>query len=534
VAGIYDPIPTREVAERLRGAAQDRLDEFDDDAVYAYLADAVYQERSRLERSRGRWMDEDKIAHQAIERAAVATRRARRDQERAILELVDGYAHEIHNRFSHRTHRFATKVLPGALTRLLTAAQPMDLLGGSFDPASRMSVQGDVPLLKELAKTHTLVLAPTHVSNLDSPMIGYAGFAAGLPPFIYGAGLNLFTNPAMSFFMSRLGAYTVDRRKKHGLYKHTLKDYSVDSIGRRCHSLFFPGGTRSRSGRIEGRLKKGLLGTAIQAWQQGLAAGRPHPEVLVVPCTLSFSLVLEAETLIEDSLSEEGKSRYIISDDEFSEPRVVASFASRVLNLDASMFVRFGRPMDLVGNPVDDDGHSLDQAGQHIDRRGYVADSSGRVVFDEQRDRVYTEHLADALVGAYRRDQVVVSTHLVSYAAWKILEARHPRLDTFQRVLLSPDQRQIEDREMLSALGHLLEQLDARAARGEIQLALPTPAQSQTRAHAVLDEALDRFSHFHARPGLERRGRWLTTEPKLVLYYGNRLAHSGLQIGTHS
>ena len=85
---------------------------------------------------------------------------------------------------------------------------------------------------------------------------------------------------------------------------------------------------------------------------------------------------------------------------------------------------------------------------------------------------------------------------------------------------------------MLQALGPLLEQLDERAARGEIQLALPAPGEAQSRAHAVLDEALDRFGDFHSRPGLERRGRWLATEPKLVLYYGNRLAHSGLQIGT--
>ncbi|MCK6576423.1 1-acyl-sn-glycerol-3-phosphate acyltransferase, partial [Myxococcota bacterium] len=178
----------------------------------------------------------------------------------------------------------------------------------------------DGAALRALAREHTLIFAPTHVSNLDSPLIGYALDRLGLPPAIYGAGLNLFSSPVMGFFMSRLGAYTVDRRKQHRLYKDVLKDYSIDSLGRRCHSLFFPGGTRCRSGRVEDRVKKGLLGTGIIAWQEGLLQGRPHPEVLVVPVTLSFSLVLEAETLIEDSLEEEGKRRYIITDDEFSEP----------------------------------------------------------------------------------------------------------------------------------------------------------------------------------------------------------------------
>ncbi|MFO0006916.1 MAG: 1-acyl-sn-glycerol-3-phosphate acyltransferase, partial [bacterium] len=109
------------------------------------------------------------------------------------------------------------------LTRLLTAASPTDLLTGRFDPASRIRVQGEVELLARLGAKHTLVLAPTHLSNLDSPLLGYALYAAGLPPVIYGAGLNLFSNPAMAFFMRRLGAYTVDRRKKHELYKDVLK-----------------------------------------------------------------------------------------------------------------------------------------------------------------------------------------------------------------------------------------------------------------------------------------------------------------------
>ena len=42
--------------------------------------------------------------------------------------------------------------------------------------------------------------------------------------------------------------------------------------------------------------------------------------MFIVPATLSFQLVLEAETLIDDFLKEVGKSRYIITDDEFASP----------------------------------------------------------------------------------------------------------------------------------------------------------------------------------------------------------------------
>ena len=39
-------------------------------------------------------------------------------------------------------------------------------------------------------------------------------FRLGLPPYTYGAGLNLFSNKMIGFFMHNLGAYKVDRRKK--------------------------------------------------------------------------------------------------------------------------------------------------------------------------------------------------------------------------------------------------------------------------------------------------------------------------------
>ena len=108
-------------------------------------------------------------------------------------------------------------------------------------------------------------MVPTHFSNLDSVLIAWVIYELGLPPFIYGAGLNLFNIGIFAYFMNSVGAYKVDRRKKNAVYLETLKTYSTLSIQKGCHSLFFPGGTRSRSGKIENVLKMGLLGTAIEA-----------------------------------------------------------------------------------------------------------------------------------------------------------------------------------------------------------------------------------------------------------------------------
>lgn len=522
MSGIVSP-HTGDVATALKQRAQRRLQNSSDDQLYAYLADTLYQERHRLDKGN---TDEDTVsAYTALlDDAASAIRGSRREMEEALLTLVGHYAHEIHNRFSERTYNVATRLLPGALTRLLTASHPSQLLGANFDPASRLVVQGPLDQLRTLSQTHTLLLAPTHLSNLDSPLIGYALYAANLPPCIYGAGLNLFTNPAMSFFMSRLGAYTVDRRKTHSLYKDTLKDYSIDSFRRGAHSLFFPGGTRARSGRIETRLKKGLLGTAIQAWQENLAAGQRNGEILVVPCTLSFALVLEAETLIEDALAEAGKARYIITDDEFSETRTVASFARRVLGLDASTHIRFGAPLDLLGNPVNEQGQTLSPSGQVIDRAAYVTDREGTVITDPQRDRIYTQRLADAIVDTYHRDNIALSTHVTGFVAWELLRAQWPRLDAFQLAVLRPAERRLSRQAMLKGIERVSTAIRQKAAANQIRESLP-----EGGAEGLFEDALFRFSSFHKQRVMKQLGDDVEIGPRLALYYGNRLRGYGLE-----
>jgi glycerol-3-phosphate O-acyltransferase len=522
LSGIVSP-STADISASLQQRAAERLRGLSDAALYTYLADALYLERRRIEQ--GRADDDSQSAYTALlDEAAQAIRADRGRMQRAVLSLVRHYVAEIHNRFSERTYNFATRFLPGALTRLLTAAQPTQLLGADFDPASRLMVQGPLDQLRALSEHHTLIITPTHLSNLDSPLIGYGLYAANLPPCIYGAGLNLFTNPAMSFFMSRLGAYTVDRRKTHRLYKDTLKDYSTESLRRGAHSLFFPGGTRSRTGLVETDLKKGLLGTAIQAWQENLAAGKTNGELLVVPCTLTFALVLEAETLIEDALAESGQSRYIITDDEFSEARTVASFARRVLSLDASTYIRFGAPLDLLGNPVDADGRSLGPDGEPIDRADYVTGRDGKVQWDAQRDRVYTDRLSAAITDAYRRDSIALSTHVAGFVAWELLQKQWPRLDTFQLAVLRPAERKLPRAAVLAGIERVIAGIHRRVAAGQLREALP-----EGGAEGLMEDALFRFSGYHKRPALRQLGEEIEVGPKLALYYGNRLRGHGLE-----
>lgn len=101
-------------------------------------------------------------------------------------------------------------------------------------------MKGDIDHVRSLAQKGTLIIVPTHFSNLDSILIGYVLDAVtGLPAFSYGAGLNLYNTGYTAYFMNRLGAYRVDRRKKNKIYLETLKSMSSLSIQRGTNSIFF-------------------------------------------------------------------------------------------------------------------------------------------------------------------------------------------------------------------------------------------------------------------------------------------------------
>ena len=58
----------------------------------------------------------------------------------------------------------------------------------------RVRVVGAIEEYREiLRKGGIMVMVPTHFSNLDSILVGYAIDAIGLPSFMYGAGINLLS-----------------------------------------------------------------------------------------------------------------------------------------------------------------------------------------------------------------------------------------------------------------------------------------------------------------------------------------------------
>jgi glycerol-3-phosphate O-acyltransferase len=520
-----EPIDDRRVIEEMVERVAKRLDS---DELDILINDCCFKEEKRLRKTK------DDADRAYLDRLRSARRRlawASRDELRSILKsIVREYATEIHGHFDERTYNTATKVMPKGLALLLRKQAPWAMLkrtlrGDKLSLSNRIVTSGHADLFDKLVEKGTCVLVPTHVSNLDSPVIGFALHDRGLPPMIYGAGINLFSNWLLSYFMDHLGAYKVDRTKKNTIYLTTLKEYSSYSLEQRWHSLFFPGGTRARSGKVETRLKKGLMGTALDAYQANLRRGAAQPRIFFIPATLNYHLVLEAETLIDDYLQEEGQSRYIIHDDEFSRPDKVLGFVRNMMGMTNPIELVFGQPLDPFGNPVDGDGNSLDPQGRAFDPAGYLM-RDGEVVADTQRDRVYTRRLSDAIGATFLRDTVVFDTHVLAAAMHRRLKAHHPGLDVYRRLLLGLDSRRFTTPEVDAEIEHMQTALRQLAADGQIRLGAVVAGSS---AKELRISALKHFGHYHAtRAVWGREGGVVLEDPKLALYYAHRLSEHKL------
>ena len=445
-----------------------------------------------------------------------------------VRELARRYAEDVAGNFDPRVYEFATRAVAPLLGTILSPAQTLRHLGSAFDLRAldgRVLVQGPVGSIRALSEQGTLVFVPTHASNLDSVVFGFALERVGLPPATYGAGKNLFTNRVLSFFMRNLGAYRVDRRIKHGLYKDVLKAYSCVLIEKGFHSLFFPGGTRSRSGAVEEHLKLGLAGTGVEAMGRTAARGATR-KVFFVPATINYLLTLEAETLIDDFLQEEGKHRYIIEDDESTRPGRVAAFLGKVLGLDASCVVRFGQPLDCFGNRVDEAGVSHDLRGHVVDPMGYLTGADGAIGHDPARDAQYTRELGEVIVEEYRRNTVAMATHLAATCAFSMLRRAlgrrlGPSADIFA-MLRSQEGVHVSRTDLATGIEALRDRAREAEAQGALVLA---GGLARRDGREILDDALRAFSGYYTTPVLAPRGEDVVlVDTRLLFYYQNRLS----------
>lgn len=524
---IEDEVIAREV-DRVIGYAGVSATRAGQRPLSEVINDTLYHERRRLlharedERARADRAWVARIRHE-LPHATVGRQKA------LVREIVEHYVGEIAGHFDPRVYGFATKILPYGLSGLMQGFSPRGLLS-ELRGASRLDdhllLEGEVKSLQRLASLGTVILVPTHSSNLDSLLIGYVIYRMGLPPFVYGAGLNLFTNPLTSFFMHNLGAYTVDRTKTDPLYRETLKTYATTSLELGQHNLFFPGGTRSRSGEIETRIKLGLLGAGLHAFRQNLLRAKgDEGRVFIVPCTISYPLVLEAASLVRDFLSETGKSGYIVVEDEFSRVQRWVDFLRGLAELDLRVHVRIGKALDPFGDDVDADGASRDPRGREIDAHRYLW-RDGRVVEDTARDAEYTRILGARILSSYRRDNAAMPTNVLAFALLELLRRDLAQPDLFRMLRTIGPDTTLDVARVEAEVERLLRELDVLERAGRIRM---TDELRTTGGRDIVARGLRGLRTYHTTPIAARRGTQLVVQDAdLLFYYRNRLEGYGL------
>lgn len=449
--------------------------------------------------------------------------------EEILRQIIHRYSEEIVGTFRIKTFLFARKFLTLFFNSLLYSSISLKsfwwVKAGQAKAQNRLLVKGYIEEIRSLMTKGTVVMVPTHFSNLDSILIGYGMDLVGLPSFSYGAGLNLYNSGYAAYFMNRLGAYRVDRRKKNPIYLETLKVMSKLSIQRGVNSLFFPGGTRSRSGTLENHLKLGLLSTVVEA-QRSIYQKGENTKIYIVPVILSYHFVLEAQFLVEHHLRRMGRERYLKAKDYFLSLRKIIKFAWQVISEGNEIIISLGQPMDVVGNPVDKEGHSYDKFGNQLNIKDYFVFQNA-IEKDLQRESEYTKILADAIVDRYQKDNIVLSSHLVAFAAFEFLKYQNAKLDLYGILRLPPGDYIFPEEGLSDIVGQLRAVLLEMENNDQIKLSEPL--------HWELDElikdGIKRLGNFHiAKPlKLNKKGQIISENFKLLYFYHNRLDNYDLE-----
>jgi glycerol-3-phosphate O-acyltransferase len=497
------------------------------------LGEALYSEKSRLRRDRGnfftrtRYQNDRRLWGQI--QSALVKPPAEADRQQILNYILRNYAEEIGGHFDPRVYRFATRFVPWCFNWLLNAASVKRFLPWGMQESlrSQLHIMGEVTSLQRLAERGTILLVPTHQSNIDSVLIGYIIYVMSLTPFAYGAGLNLFSNPLLSFFMSRLGSYTVDRSKHNQIYKTTLKNYSTRILREGVHSIFFPGGGRSRSGAIESKVKLGLLGTGLEAEIEGYRQGAVKPRVYVVPMVTSYHFVLEAGSLIEDYLEESGKHRFIMMDDESWQPLKVLEFFWKLFSSQSGITIRIGKPLDVFGNFVDDEGRSIGPNGTLIDPKRWLI-TGGELKHEPQRDMEYTRELGARLSDRFHKENTVLTSHLVAFTYFETLRRKYPEFDLYRLLRLSLPQRSMPLSEFLAAAEIYYRRVEDLARKGNLYLSDELRiAQTENWVRNGVSQL--GLLHDVAVVKIQKDVVW-TEDMNLLYYYRNRLTGYGLPL----
>ncbi|MGI2298665.1 1-acyl-sn-glycerol-3-phosphate acyltransferase [Candidatus Cardinium hertigii] len=490
-----------------------------DVVLYRILAQTTSRELARITSDPWHCDPKDDRSFWEGMAAAIANKM---EATKLLKSVIERYVREICSYFSVRHYQCIAKGVHHTFVYLL---KPHCLRFGTKRwtfPHKRLQekfhLMGQRDTIRALAQIGTIVLVPTHVSNWDSVVIGLAMQQLGLPPLTWGAGLNLFNHKGFRYIFNKLGTYKVDRRKKTIPYLQVQKDYASLILEWGCHTLFYPGGTRSRLGAIESDLKLGLLSTPFEAQERNFQnQGASAKKVFIFPIVLNYHCVLEACQLIRESVEIEGGETSMHRQNDCCTNLL---FSKNVLFKGSEIFVNIGTPLDVMGNRVDTEGHSYDAQGQAIDLYQQFLDLPIKTA-DRKRSDDYVKMVSHKIVATYYAMNTVLSSHLVAFVAYELAQKSQNFSMDLPRIV-------IQYADFMVAFGHTYEALQQLQRAKKIKF---TPIVQHGSLDAIAQDGLAKLGIYHSpRPlVLAEEGNLLIQDLLTLFYYHNRLTGYGLQ-----
>lgn len=501
---------------------------------YELLSKTLYLERQRVKNNP--WAvdpGDEKLYWKSLTKELEDTKNSedpKQEELKILRRLVHRYSEEIVGYFIPKTHKFARRFLTAFFKRIFNNGWGRGqrwIWGSKQDLLKKVKVDGYIDELRELFQKGTVVIVPTHYSNLDSIMIGFGlDMKVSIPAFAYGAGLNLYDYEILAYFMNRLGAYRVDRRKKNPIYLETLKSMASLSLIEGLNHIFFPGGTRSRSGAIEDKLKLGLLNSVIDA-QRHCIVNNINQKIFIVPLVLGYHFVFEAFGLVNQHLKVIGREKYTRKRKTDSIIGTIFSFLRLLRRHDSEVYLSFGRPMDVLGNYVDRNGISYDERGKALSIDKYFS-SEDIPNQDTQRESVYTRMLADKIVYNFKAENIILSSHLLAFVVFNIIKNQNPELDLFELLKISTKEIRVPIEKIIDRIGYYQKILNEKHGAGEVKLSDPLKKD----AMACFKDGMRHVGIYHTRKVLKLMDRKHigTEDLRLLYYYHNKMNHYELPI----
>ncbi len=496
--------------------------------IFELIAKTVYLEKQRIKLNpwkvdpvddKGHWNNVGKTL-ELIENLE--------DKDGAEVELlkkiINRYSEEIVGHFDIKTFRFSRLFLTSFFKRIFNRYfKPGQWRWGSKkDLLDKIKIVGNKDHVASLFDKGTMVILPTHHSNLDSIMVGYAiDTKLGLPVFSYGAGLNLYNVELAAYFMNRLGAFRVDRRKKNPIYLECLKGMTTFSLTKGVNNIFFPGGTRSRSGATECKIKLGLISSLIEAQRLNLEQGK-NIKIFVVTMNINYHFVLEGKNLIDQYLRQIGKERYSKSRELSSGFLSNFRFVQKLFSKESEVYISLGKAMDVFGNTINENGESIDKFGHIVHLEDYFT-TDGMIKDDAQRESIYTRLLGEAVVQEFSKNQVVLSSNLVAFVAFQMLFSDMDYTDVVGFITSNTSKVELPYGDFEDKCGQMLPVLQNWHLQGKL---ICSPSLLQNDIKNIIKEGLSFLGCYHAKQVLGKKGNTIFTEDlSLLFFYHNRLTN---------